>query len=209
ELSLSLPPAVTAASGMDALTQLIEAFVSPHATPITDIFCREGITRAATALPRAFSHPDDLAARADMAFAALLSGLALANAKLGAVHALASPLGGLLRAPHGALCARLLPFVSSTNITLLRATNHHSHLTSLSRYAEIARLANAGSSPEDAAAWLAQLSELLLIPPLSAHGLSPNHFPEIIRHALAASSMKGNPVPLTADHLHIVLSRAL
>jgi len=207
--TLSLPPPLTAATGMDALTQLIEAFVSHAANPITDMFCREGLSRAARALPRAYAHGDDLAARADMSFAALLSGLALANAKLGAVHGLAGPLGGLLRAPHGAICGRLLPFVMHANIAALRTANTPSSSASLARFADIARLTGAGSTPEDAAAWAAQLSHNLRIPPLSSYGLSSAHFSRLIPAALAASSMKGNPIPLSPAQLHELLSRAL
>lgn len=109
ELTLGLPPAVTAACGMDALTQLIEPYVSPRANPMTDLFCVEGMRVAAGALPRVWSNPEDLEARTGMAWASLLGGLALANAGLGAVHGIAAPLGGMFRLPHGAACAAVLP----------------------------------------------------------------------------------------------------
>jgi len=208
-LTVSLPPEITAATGMDALTQLIEAFVSHAANPLTDMFCREGLTRAARALPRAYAHGDDLAPRADMSFAAMLSGLALANAKLGAVHGLAGPLGGLLRAPHGAICGRLLPFVMLANIAALRNAHTPSATAALARFAHIARLTGAGSTPEDAAAWASHLSATLNIPPLASLGLTPALIPAVIPHALNASSMKGNPIPLSPAQLHELLSRAL
>lgn len=208
-LTHSLPPDPTAASGMDAITQLIEAYVSRQATLITDLFCREGLIRAAHALPRAFQHGDDARARADMSLAALLSGLALANARLGAVHALAGPLGGLLHAPHGALCGRLLPFVTQANISALRESTDPYAPFSLARYAEIARFVGAGSNPEDVVTWADALAQSLRIPPLSSYGLTNEHFSQVISQALAASSMKTNPVPLTPSHLSSLLRRAL
>lgn len=208
-VAVSLPSNVTAATGMDAITQLIEAFVSRGANPMTDMFCREGLQRAATALPRAYETGDDLAARADMSFAAMLSGLALANAKLGAVHGLAGPLGGMLRAPHGALCGRLLPFVMHANIAALRAAGDDAATCCLDRYAELARLTRAGVTPEDAATWASTLSAQLRIPPLSSYGLTPARISDVIPAAQAASSMKGNPITLSAEQLHAILSRAL
>lgn len=208
-LTATMSASVTAATGMDAITQLIEAFVSRDANPVTDMFCREGLQRAVTALPRAYAAGGDLAARADMSFAAMLSGLALANAKLGAVHGLAGPLGGMLRAPHGALCGRLLPFVMHANIAALRAASDDAAARGLDRYAELARLTRAGVTPEDAAAWACELSAQLRIPPLSSYGLTPAHIPAVIPAAQAASSMKGNPVTLSPSQLHTILSRAL
>ena len=121
DLTVSLPPAVTAATGMDALTQLIEALTSVAATPMTDGLCREGLARAGRSLRRACAHGQDLEARQDMSLAALLSGLALANAKLGAAHGLAAPLGGKLgRAPRRGVCAALIPHVMEANVRRLR-----------------------------------------------------------------------------------------
>ena len=136
ELTLSLTPAITAYTGMDALTQLIEPFVSNAANPITDGVCREGLKRAARSLCRAYRDGSDIAAREDMALAALLSGIALANAKLGAVHGFASVLGGATGHAHGAICARLLPFVMEANI---RVVDERGDPTIIQRYIEIAR----------------------------------------------------------------------
>src|SRR6185503_19212740 len=119
-LTLGLPASVTAATGLDALTQLIEPFVSCRANPVTDGFCREGMRRVARSLRRAWAYPDEVAARVDMALASLLSGLALANAALGAVHGFAAPIGGMFAAPHGAVCAALLPHVMVANLRALR-----------------------------------------------------------------------------------------
>ncbi|MEP0843728.1 MAG: iron-containing alcohol dehydrogenase, partial [Phycisphaerae bacterium] len=120
DLTDGLPPSLTAFTGLDALTQLIEPFVSVKATPLTDALCREGIERAARALPRVYRDGGDAAAREEMCLASLLGGLALANAGLGAVHGLAGPIGGMFPAPHGAVCAALLPHATAINIRALR-----------------------------------------------------------------------------------------
>src|ERR1017187_6933228 len=105
ELTLDLPPALTASTGLDALTQLIEPYVSIRANPMADLFCTEGIGRTAAALPQVWEDGHNREARAAMAWASLLGGLALANAGLGAVHGFAAPVGGMFPAPHGAICA--------------------------------------------------------------------------------------------------------
>ena len=102
---------MTASTGLDALTQLIEPYVSIRANPITDAFCIEGMRRVARSLRLAYQQGQDLKAREDMALASLFGGLALANAGLGAVHGFAAPIGGMFPAPHGAVCAALLPHV--------------------------------------------------------------------------------------------------
>jgi len=119
-LTHSMPPSVTASTGLDALTQLLEVYVSCQANPLTDGICREGLGRAGRSLRRAYEDGKDSDARQDMALASLFSGLGLANAKLGAVHGFAGPLGGMYSAPHGVICARLLPFVMAANVQALR-----------------------------------------------------------------------------------------
>ena len=118
-LTHSMPPELTASTGLDALTQLIEAFVSNKANPLTDGVCREGLQRAGRSLRRAFEDGDDADAREDMSLASLFSGMALANAKLGAVHGFAGPLGGMTTAPHGVICGKLLPYVMQANVRAL------------------------------------------------------------------------------------------
>ena len=103
ELTYDLPPAVTASTGLDALTQLIEPYVSSRANPMTDSLCVEGMRRAARSLPRVFADGRDAEARLDMSLASLFGGLALANAGLGAVHGFAAAIGGAFDAPHGAV----------------------------------------------------------------------------------------------------------
>src|SRR5262249_19837495 len=138
ELTYSLPREITASTGLDALTQLIEPYVSVRANPITDLFCRDGMRRAAAALPRLWEDPTDREARREMSWAALLGGLALANAGLGAVHGFAAPIGGMFHAPHGAACAAVLPFAMEMNIHALRSRAPES--AALQRYEEVARL---------------------------------------------------------------------
>ncbi|TET55276.1 MAG: iron-containing alcohol dehydrogenase [Anaerolineales bacterium] len=209
ELTYSLPPETTASTGLDALAQLIEPFVSHPATPITHSLCREGIRRAGRSLRRAYSHGDDAAAREDMSLASLCGGLALANAKLGAVHGLAGPLGGMIDAPHGALCGRLLPHVMAANVRTLR--KRMPQCKALARYDEIARLltGDTAAAAEDGVVWVDSLCSDVAVPPLRAYGLSEQDFPLLIEKATASSSMKGNPIALGTDELLQIVSAAL
>lgn len=209
ELTYSLPPSVTASTGLDALTQLIEPFVSVKSNPLTDALCREGMQRAARSLRAAYDDGADPSAREDMALASLLSGMALANAGLGAVHGFAGPLGAMLHAPHGAVCARLLPFVMEANLRAMqeRAPQH----PALERYTEIGRILTGqqDASFESGLAWIQRITLDLKIPPLSEYGLTTDRFEEAVSKTLLASSFKGNPLPLTADELLAILEKAL
>ena len=209
ELTYGLPPEITASTGLDALTQCIEPFVTPQANPLTDAVAREGMRRAAGALRRAFRDGGDVEARRDMAIASLCGGLALANAKLGAVHGFAAPLGGMYPVPHGVACARLLPLVMEANVRALRARAPAS--PALARYDEVARLltGRAEASAEEGLAWLAELGAELRVPGLSAFGLTGEGVEEVAGKAKRASSMQGNPVPLTDDELAGILRAAL
>lgn len=208
-LTLSLPPALTAATGLDALTQLLEPFAGPKANPLTDGICREGLGWAARSLERVFGDGSDLEARSGMALAALAGGLALANAGLGAVHGLAGPLGGLFPAPHGAICGRLLPEVMEANIQALEARAPSS--PALLRYREAAAILTGNRDAEagDGVRWVSRLVERLEVPPLSRYGLTPSGSPEVAEKAKNSSSMKGNPVELTGEELAEILKRAL
>jgi alcohol dehydrogenase class IV len=208
ELTVSLPAAITAYTGMDALTQLIEPFVSPAANPLTDGICREGLMLAARSLVAVCRDGSNLAARTDLSAVALLSGIALANAKLGAVHGFASVLGGITTHPHGAICARLLPFVIEAN---LRAIALRPVPRAIERYTEIAwRLTgNPAATAEDGLNWVRGVCAELAIPPLRASGLTHSDLAEIIPAAQRASSMQGNSVKLTPDELADILEGAL
>ena len=209
ELTYSLPPEVTASSGMDALTQLIEPFLSNKANPMTDALCREGMKRAARALLKAYQDGSDAAARRDMSIASLFSGMALANAKLGAVHGFAGSFGGMFSAPHGAVCARLLPEVMEVNLEAIRERQRESQ--SYERFIEVAQILTGDlqASPEEGVAWVKQLYTQLNIPPLSTYGLCRADFPELIEKASVSSSMQGNPVKLTADEMERILEQAI
>jgi alcohol dehydrogenase class IV len=209
ELTLDLPPALTAATGLDAFTQLLEPFVSVRANPLTDSLCREGLARAARALPRAFADGADRDARTDMSLASLFGGLALANAGLGAVHGFAGPLGGMFDAPHGALCAALLAPVTAANLSALAARAPDS--PALSRYEEAARIVtgHSAAAAQDLVAWLRDLARRLAIRGLGHYGIGPADFAAIAGKAGQASSMKGNPLTLTPAELMQVLADAL
>ncbi len=195
ELAVDVPPNVTAASGMDALTQCLEAFVCSRAQPMTDALCLDGIQRAVRSLERAFQNGHDLDAREDMALCALNSGIALANAGLGAVHGFAAPIGGMFHAPHGAVCAALLAPVWETNSK--RVQNR-------AKFDQVGQMLGG-----DAIAWLHDITQRLQIPKLSAWGIQELDLDEIARKAAAASSMKANPVSLTHEELAGVLRAAL
>ncbi|MDI6768879.1 MAG: iron-containing alcohol dehydrogenase [Anaerolineales bacterium] len=208
ELTYSLPPSVTAATGLDALTQLIEPFVSNAANPMTDAVCREGMRRAARSLLRAYQDGKDKDARQDMSLASLFSGMALANARLGAAHGFASVIGGMFPAPHGAVCARLLPFVMEANMRALKARQPSA--PTLARYAEIAQIltGDVQAKTEAGIEWVQQLLDEMNIPPLSAYGLTADAYPVIVAEAKKSSSMKGNPVALTEQELVGILEKA-
>ncbi len=207
ELTYGLPQEATAGSGMDAVTQLVEPFVSNAANPVSDAFCRDGLARAARWLPVAYAQ-DDPQAREEMALASLLGGMALANARLGAVHAFAGPLGGLFGAPHGALCARLLPAVMEANLRALQTRAAGSPI--LERFTEAARIltGDPAAQAEDGPRWLKELGASLKIAPLSAYGLKPADFPAVAAQAQKANAMKGNPVELTVTELTEILAAA-
>jgi alcohol dehydrogenase class IV len=209
ELTYTMPPGVTASTGMDALAQVIEPFVSTRANPMVDGFCREGMVRAGRSLLRAFQRGEDGEAREDMSYASLMGGLALANAGLGAVHGFAAPLGGMYPAAHGVLCARLLGPVVRVNYQALLA-RYPGH-PAIVKYAEAARLVMGYTEEriEIWADWLEDLCQKMSIPRLADLGLKQDAFGEIAEKAAAASSMQANPVKLERDELIKILMQAL
>ncbi|NPV85039.1 MAG: iron-containing alcohol dehydrogenase [Anaerolineae bacterium] len=209
ELTYSMPPNVTASTGLDALTQVIEPYVSLKASPMTDMFCREGIQRISRSVVRAYQNGSDVLAREDMAWGSLLGGLSLANAGLGAVHGFAAPIGGMFTAPHGAVCASLLPGVVRMNIRALRQRFPDSK--ALIRYDEIAQIMSQTEKAkgDDAVKFLQELNAALHIPRLSDFGITPADVPQIVEKAAIASSMKANPIQLTAEELSEILFEAL
>jgi len=209
ELTYSLPPDVTASTGMDALAQVIEPYVSRRANPMTDLYCREGILRAGRSLRRAYQDGSDQQAREDMAFASLMGGLALANAGLGAVHGFAGPIGGMYPAPHGAVCAALLPAVVKVNARAL-AEREPDH-PALRRYAEIAAWVTGSpvAGVADLARWLEELRADLRIPGLGVYGLAAKDLPVLVEKGMVASSMKANPITLNQTELREIIEQSI
>lgn len=209
ELTLSMPPEVTAGTGLDAFTQLMEAFVSIKANPLTEGICREGLKCVSRSLLRAYRDGSDLQARTDMALGSLFGGLALANAGLGAVHGFAGPIGGMFKAPHGMVCATLLPAVCLVNIQALqqRDANH----PALAKYLEIIRLVtdNPDANFRDGINWIEETCVQLKVPGLEAYGIEEKDFPAIIAKGRNASSMKGNPLALNGHELENILYTSL
>ncbi len=205
QLTYELPPDITATTGLDALTQLIEPFTCTRANPMTDALCREAIPRAARSLQSACQNPNPTA-REDMALASLHGGLALANSGLGGVHGFAAPIGGMFETPHGAVCAALLPHVMAANLKALAEQNLKED-----RYTETARLLTGDShaTAEDGIQWVKTLVASLKIPGLSSYGITKGDFPDIIEKARTASSMKANPVSLDDAQLTCILQVAL
>ena len=201
ELTYGLPPAVTASTGLDALTQLIEPYVSVRANPLVDPYCVDGIRHIAGALRRAYHDGADQEARHEMSLASLFGGLALANAGLGVVHGFAAPLGGRWKAPHGTLCAAVLPHGMAANIAAMRMRAPH-HLA-LERYATIARILTGRNEAraEDGIDWVRTLCAELNIPSLRTWGIAEADLPDVVEKAARASSMQANPLALTDAEL--------
>jgi alcohol dehydrogenase class IV len=208
-LTYSMPPDLTAATGLDALTQLMEAYVSNQANPLTDGICREGMQRAACSLRAAYQDGSDKTARENMSLASLFGGLALANAKLGAVHGFAGPMGGMFSLPHGLLCGRLLPFVIAVNVKSLQSRLPDS--PSLARYDEVAQILTRTKKARaaDGVQWVQNLCMALNVPSLSTFGLTEENLPLIVEKSRNASSMKGNPIRLTDEELTEILKKAI
>lgn len=211
-LTFEVPPAVTAATGLDAITQVIEPFVSHAATPFTDALAREAIPRGARAIRAAYADGSNAEARSDMALTSLFGGLCLANAKLGAVHGFAGPIGGAFETergapPHGAVCARLLPLVLEANVHALRAQGS----PQLARFDELARMLTgaADARADDAVRWATDVARDLAIPGLATYGMTRADLETIAEKSERASSMKGNPVVLPRSTLVGILERAL
>lgn len=205
ELTLGCPPAVTASSGLDALTQCLEPLVSVRATPVTDGLAREGLRRAGRGLRRAYADGSDLSARTDLAVCALLGGMALANAKLGTVHGFAGVVGGLVDVPHGMACAAFLVPVVEANVRALRARQPDS--PALARYAQAAQLltGDPAASIVDGVEWLRETVARLGVPRIV---LDPGTVDGVLARVARAGSTQGNPIVLTDDELRTALAAA-
>lgn len=208
-LTVDLPPALTAATGLDALAQLIEPYLSRRANPLTDVLCRDGMARVSLSLRTAFHDGARIEARESLSLASLFGGLALANAGLGAVHGFAGPLGGRFDAPHGALCAALLPGVMRVNLAAVRARDGNG--PAAARFEQVARwlTREPGASAEDGIAWLEAIRTEMRIPALSAYGLTEADVGGVVEQARASSSLRGNPIELTGEELAQILLGAM
>ena len=207
-LTVSLPQDITATTGTDALTHLLETFVSNQANPFIDMYCREGMKRISRSLVKVYTDGTNLNAREDMSMASMLGGMALANVKLGAVHGFAGPMGGMFPVPHGAVCACLLPAVMEMNIEVLTDNKMHDQLF---KFHEVAQILTGSekATATDGILWVKELVKVLKIPPLSEFGVTQNYFPELVDKAQKASSMKGNPVKLDEKQLTTILDKSL
>lgn len=205
--AIGAPRDLTAWTGMDALTQLVEPLLSRFANPLTDALCRQGIPLSVAALPAALRDPLDLSARSDLALASLLSGMALANARLGAVHGLAAPLGGMFPCPHGAVCARLLVPAWKANAAALERADQSVR----ERFLDASRLLSGRSDAtiSDGLEVLEALSQAAMAPPLSRWGMTESDIPAVREAGMRASSMKGNPVELAPEEIDAILREAL
>jgi alcohol dehydrogenase class IV len=207
-LTYALSPAATASTGMDALTQVIEPFLSRKANRLTDMFCREGIARAARSLRLAYQNGHNAQARTDMSWTSLLGGLSLANAGLGAVHGFAGVIGGMYPAPHGEICARLLPEVMEQNYRVCQQDKSFTAL--LEKFMIVATLLTGKSktSVDEGIDWVRDLCESFSIRRLKELGIPEGDFGEIIEKSKLSSSMKGNPVDLPDATLLKILQQS-
>ena len=209
-LCVSAPPSVTAACGMDALTQLIESYVSTQASPLTDALAMDGMRHLIPALPTVCGKgASDTGCRGAVAYAAFLSGVTLANAGLGAVHGVAGPMGGIVSIPHGVACANLLPYAVTATVDNLTAMHTQHAVTTIDKFARIGRVF--GAKHENRLdccrhlvdciyRWLDQFD----IPRLGQFGLNVAHVDFLVQTV----SNKNNPLPLSADQIgHMIRDR--
>ncbi|MDZ7635359.1 MAG: iron-containing alcohol dehydrogenase [Bacteroidales bacterium] len=209
ELTLDCPPEITAAAGMDCFTQLTEAYLSTKANEYTNALALEGIRAINRSLLRSYTHGDDINARSDMSFAALTSGICLANAGLGAVHGLAGTIGALFEVPHGVVCGTLMSGANEMNVRELRKRGGDE--TALGKYAVMGRIfadANGKSDSYYVDFFLDYLSAVtcrLDLPKLSRYGLGADNLPAIAGQA----DLKNNPVRLSGEHLTEILVNRL
>ena len=212
ELAVGVPRHVTAASGADALCQVIESYTSVNANPICDGMAAEGIALAAKSLRKVYDDGTNVDAREDMAIVALLSGITLSNAGLGAVHGFAAPMGAVYPVPHGVVCAALLPHVMAANVAALRERGTGA---ALGRYAAVGRLLTGQVLPDDAAAidagilWIQELIAYMQIPRLREFGVHESRVEAMVQLAKKASSMRHNPIVLSDEELTKIVQTAL
>lgn len=209
DLLATCPPAVIAANGMDAFTQLLESYVSSRAAPLTDSLAWGGMKAARDGLLALYTDAGDAAARARMAYAALVSGITLAQVGLGSVHGLAAPLGAFFPLPHGVACGTLVATATRVNMEALRIRDP-AH-PALEKYAQAGRLLSRQGQLDQEAAHTALVDTLeawtreLKLPPLAHYGVTPADIPRIVAHS-RGSSMKTNPVRLEDNEIASIVA---
>lgn len=203
-LTEDCPRGVTLASGLDAVTQVIEPYLSARANPLTDALCRDAIPRGLQALA-ALMQGEDTQARDELAFVSLIGGIALANAGLGAVHGLAGVIGGRTGAPHGAVCGRLLGPVLRANRAAMQQSGGDMH-----RFREVENWIRAalGGADGDAFDLLDAQIDAWGLPLLSALGVSASARAALAAEAQRSSSMAANPLPLAEETLTRIMAEA-
>lgn len=209
ELTLTCPPAVTASSGLDALCQNLEPYTSCKATTLTNLLAEEGLRRAGTGLRAAYLDGSNVQARTDMSLCSLLGGMSLANAKLGSVHGLAAPLGGMLGAPHGMICAAVLPACTRVNIAALQEREPKN--PALRAYEKAMKLltGNEAATLDEGIAWLEETVSMLNVSGLADMGMTDDMVAKAAFEGLRASSMKGNPLELTQAEVEEILRQSM
>lgn len=209
DLTLDCPPEITAAAGMDCFTQLTEAYLSTKSNEYTDALALEGIRAIKRSLVRSYTHGDDIDARSDMSFAALTSGICLANAGLGAVHGLAGTIGAIFGVPHGVVCGTLMSAANEVNVRELHKCGGGG--TALGKYAALGRIFSDASGKNDNyyidffIDYLRAVTYLLDMPDLSHYGLGRNDLPKIC----SQSDVKNNPVKLSQEKLEEIMTLRL
>jgi alcohol dehydrogenase len=211
ELALSCPPDITAACGMDALTQLLESYVSTGASPITDALALSGLEHVKSNLvPASSSGAGDIEVRAGMAYASLLSGITLANAGLGVIHGFAAAIGGLFPAPHGVVCGTLLGEATRANIEWL-LKERGAKEESLKKYAKVGAILagrETGDISGDCDLLMETIDEwtrVLNLPLLGEYGISTSDIDGILEEA----GLKSNPAALGKEELRAILERRI
>lgn len=203
EQTLGLPPEISASTGMDALTQVIEPYLTRKANPITDSICLQAISIARNALLTTYQDPENLIAREQMSIVSLFGGLALANSGLGVVHGFAAAIGGMYpNARHGEICASILP--AAFKVNRLACEGNPEYLATSQKINTISKLLS-GNDRQPGEEILSDMNYRMHIPSLSVLGITRSDFQTITEKAFRSSSMKGNPIPLTSQDLLKIL----
>ncbi|MCF8363046.1 MAG: iron-containing alcohol dehydrogenase [Prolixibacteraceae bacterium] len=204
-LTITCPPEVTASSGMDAFTQLFESYLSTNASSLTNALAFDGIKHIFSSLQQAVTNGNDIISRTGMSYAALLSGITLANAGLGVIHGFAQPLGSLFPIPHGVVCANLMGPANQITVEKLRSEND---TETLKNYANIAHLLYPDMDEKEATdkllQYINQLTKKFNIPKISSFGVNSTHYDTIIN----STGLKNHPVKLNQDELKMILENA-